>query len=348
MKKRNTVLLCAASALGLIASSIIYLLDDDDTLILEPDLSLHAPLTESCITGYKRLQALLQNEINYATPSPPCCNEKDDGAWNDGYRNFLITQADSIISDYKQVTPLLPDLYEIADSECIVFPVTNYEDPFVKFRPIRSLSKTILQNWELSCIQGGSESKIEEVLALYKVGKKLTKDARIIVDFMIGVVITRNCMTSIERGLPNMSHQQLIEVEQTLERPIMAQQRLSRTLVSEYCMAANELETIINEQYKTLLGLTVKRNATLNTYASHLMKQIELAKEKDWEAFRISADKLEAELNSLHIKNRVGWQFLAMAIPGALHLNQEAAKLDEAQIILLEKVFSKLNVVSKS
>lgn len=340
MKKSTKTLLWATPSL-LLTAVAAYLLNDDDELILPPDLDLHAPVSESCQKAYHDLEEFLAIDFGFTRLNQPLIRKSED--FEEKHREFLLKNADVILLNYDAIKPHTPALRTLADENCIAYPNTDFSGPLLRFQPIREVSRTLTRHWDLASYRGDLPNSTEDVLALYKIANSIARNSRNLAEAMIGMVITGQVLDSLNRSVESLSDDHLKTIIATIEAQPFSSEFVARVLIAEYCITANTLDSAIEQSGSHLFTkLAFNRNATLNVYSKYATNQIKLAQLKDWKDMASKTQELEDEFDSVHLKNWAGWRLISMAIPAVSKVFEDATDIEENQMDLIEEIHAKL------
>lgn len=342
MRKRLFVTLVTISSIVSV-SLAFYVLPDDKELLIEPDINLHKPITDECIENYNKLAAILESGTEFTWLVRP---EIDATAQE--YNDFLQSESQTIISNYSLAEAFKSDLIDIAGDGCIASPITHFNDPITSVGAFRNLCYAYFDYWELCGLREDLQHDSSDILIPYAIALNWMENNRTLIETLTCIAVMKKCYHSIERGHANTSKKDLEPIELFLKAQANAAENTADALIAEYCTMSSAFELLESQIHPILVRLTYKRNKTYNIYASNLQKQLELAKEHDWEGLEELATSIDEELNSFHLRNWGGWQFLRMAMPKTNKFLKIASDLDEQREELLSEVQGNLTTLKSA
>ena len=91
--------------------------------------------------------------------------------------------------------------------------------------------------------------------------------------------------------------------------------------------------------------MNVARNETLNIYATHLQKQIPLARRREWDEMKEGDTQFRVKADNFHFSNRVGWQLLSLVMLNVGLVFKNAYLAEAKDALFLELVGKRLAFV---
>ena len=322
--------------LAFTAIAIFLLLSQDDAhLSVSTDIETYAVQPVGSEESFNLLLETLKTEAPYETfPSELIRIKKTEN----GYEDELLKHSELIRVNYVVASQVLQKLKALDRFEAIGDTTTTVDSEIVRFQSIRSLINTVCFYTELSYINENESRSIDEIVQLHSIISKWTSNTRPLVHTMICIVALNQIRSSVELIFPHLDASEIDRLMAVYSNTPDYTKSLENALYSEYCMTAASLDEIIGESKGGLEYLLFKRNKTLNIYAEYLGKQLELAKNENWNALSVNSEGFEKRLERFHPTNWGGWTMLAMSVPGMNKTLEEASKAESKDFELLNKL----------
>lgn len=310
-----------------------YLEIDDEDVRYSTDISHYAPLPENGVETFRKLMAL---SVDIGKPELPLELSAKDSQGAD-YTLLLQENQELINDEYEKLRPLFPRIRELAESSSIGDPTDNMDSPFPSFQALRAATLILSAKVDMA-ILGQKDPEAVEILADWMaIFNAWSPNTRLLVNSMYCVIIPSVYLDTVDRVFDSLSPEEQDLLLDPLRTPFAFEEAIARSLMAEFCIAADELAKI-QEAGLGLGKILINKNSTINAAGDFLTEIIQLQSEGKPDEAAALAQEFGEKSSAFHLKNSIGWSFLAMTIPATNNVFKTARKKEAERKQLLERL----------
>jgi len=234
---------------------------------------------------------------------------------------------------------LFPHIRELAESPAIGDPANSVDSPYPSFQALRAATLILTAKVDMA-ILGQHDPEAVEILADWMaIFNAWSPNTRLLVNSIYCMVVSGVYLDTVDRVYDLLPTEEQEILLRQIRTPFAFEEAIARSLMAEFCIAADELEKI-QEAGLGLGKILINKNSTINTAGDFLTEIIQLQAEGKPDEAAALAQEFGEKSYAFHLKNSIGWSFLAMTIPATNNVFKTARKKEAEREQLLERLFN--------
>lgn len=321
MKKTLLVILLTVLA----AAVFIFIKSTDSpSVLVSTDLNDYAPLPDKGEESFGRLLALSRTGFDFTPLAEP-----GETSNSTAYIRLLAHNREAILANRRAAHGLFADLHQLAQYEAIGDPTRDMDGDTVSFGGLRNLAETICSYCELASFGRRPDTGLQELLDLETVIARWNPHTRTLPHTMIVCAISQRISATVIRIRQALSPRERRLLDARLEPVADYRKSVARSMFTEYCIMATELDEILAEGSGLTNAFLFKRNQTLNIYGAYIQQQAAAAAQGDLKALAVNGEAFRKEANRVHASNWSGWTYLRLALSDLGNVVRMASRATE-------------------